>query len=157
MQKNISKESRRELTDAIRERYRKSSKSEKVRILDEFISLTGYHRKHAIRVLGSNGEQPETEQSPVGKRVYDEAVKEVLIVLWEASDRICSKRLKAVMPIFIETMERKGHLDLDPEVRNHLLQMSASTIDRLLKPIREQAKGKRRKRNAPKKASKEIR
>ncbi|MFH1149577.1 MAG: hypothetical protein V1748_03795 [Actinomycetota bacterium] len=45
MQKNISKESRRELTDAIWERYQKSSKTEKARILDEFISLTGYYRK----------------------------------------------------------------------------------------------------------------
>lgn len=86
----------------------------------------------------------------------DEAVKEALIVLWEASDRICGKRLKAVMPVFIETMERNGHLDLDEEVKRLLLQMSASTIDRMLRQIREQAKGKRRKRNAPKKASKQI-
>jgi hypothetical protein len=155
MKKDISKQSKQELTDAIRQRYLDASKLEKARILDEFISLTGYHRKHAIRVLGSNREHPAKER-PVGNRIYDEAVKEALIVLWEASDRICGKRLKAVLPIFIETMERKGHLDLDPEVRSRLFQMSASTIDRLLKQIREQAKGRRRKRNAPKKASKQI-
>ena len=28
------------------------------------------------------------------RRVYDDAVREALIVLWEASDRICGKRLK---------------------------------------------------------------
>jgi hypothetical protein len=156
MKKEISKQSRLELTDAIRQRYAGASKQEKVRILDEFVSLTGYHRKHAIRVLGSIGERSARERPPVGNRIYDEATKEALIVLWEASDRICGKRLKAVLPIFIETMERNGHLDLDPEVRSRLLQMSASTIDRLLKQIREQAKGRRRKRNAPKKASKQI-
>ena len=106
-------------------------------------------------MLGSNREHP-AKVRPVGKRIYDEAGKEVLIVLWEASDRICGKRLKAILPVLIEAMERNGHLDLDPEVRSRLLQMSASTIDRLLVQIREQAKGKRRKRNAPKKASKQI-
>ncbi len=155
MKKEISRESRQELTYAIRQRYLGASKSEKARILDEFVQLTGYHRKHAIRVLTTSSQHPVTDR-PGGRRIYDEAVKEALVVLWEASDRICGKRLQAVMPIFIETIKRKGHLDLDPEVRSRLLQMSASTIDRLLKPVREQAKGKRRKRNAPKKASKEI-
>jgi hypothetical protein len=55
MKKEISKQSRLELTDAIRQRYAGASKQEKARILDEFVSLTGYHRKHAIRVLGSIG------------------------------------------------------------------------------------------------------
>ena len=155
MKKEISKESRQELTEAIRQRYAIASKQEKATILDEFVSLTGYHRKHAIRLLGSNG-QCTTVERPVGKRIYGEAVKEALIVLWEASDRICGKRLKAVLPVFIETMERNCHLDLDPEVKRRLLQMSASTIDRLLAEVRQQAKGRRKKRNAPKKASKQI-
>jgi hypothetical protein len=155
VKKEISRQSRQELTDAIRERYRKASKQEKARILDEFVSLTGYHRKHAIRVLGSNGKHSTVER-PVGKRIYDEAVKEALIVLWEASDRICGKRLKAVLPVFVNAMECNGHLDLDPGVRSRLLEMSASTIDRLLAQVREQAKGRRKKRNAPKKASKQI-
>jgi len=68
--KEISRQSRQELTDAIRERYGKASRQEKARILDEFVSLTGYHRKHAIRVLGSNG-RPAPMERPVGKRVYD--------------------------------------------------------------------------------------
>ena len=36
-----------------------------------------------------------------GRRIYDEAVREALIVVWEASDRICGKRLKAVLPSLI--------------------------------------------------------
>jgi hypothetical protein len=27
--------------------------SERTKILDEFVAITGYHRKHAIRVLGA--------------------------------------------------------------------------------------------------------
>jgi|LSQX01.2.fsa_nt_gb hypothetical protein len=119
------------------------------------MSLTGYHRKHAIRILSSNS-RVIVQGHRVGRRIYDEAVKEALIVIWESSDRICGKRLKVVLPILVEAIERNGHLDIDPEVRSRLLNMSASTIDRLLAPIRKQAKGRRRKKNAPKKASKQI-
>jgi hypothetical protein len=52
--------------------------------------------------------------------------------LWEASDRICGKRLKPLLPILISSMEQHGHLKLDDQVRTLLLQMSAATIDRAL-------------------------
>ena len=38
-------------------------------------------------------------------------------MLWEASDRICGKRLRPLVPILVEAMERHGHLQLAPEVR----------------------------------------
>jgi hypothetical protein len=69
-------------------------------------------------------------------------------VLWEASDRICGKRLKPLVPILLEAMERHGHLDLAPEIRTRLLAMSAATIDRALGEVRESAGGKKRRRSA---------
>jgi hypothetical protein len=66
------------------------------------------------------------------RRIYDDAVREALIVVWEASDRICGKRLRPLVPIMLEAMERHGHLQLAPEVRTGLLAMSAATIDRAL-------------------------
>lgn len=53
MKREISKQSKQELIAAIRGRYSKAAKWEKATILDEFVAMTGYHRKHAIRVLGS--------------------------------------------------------------------------------------------------------
>ena len=70
-------------------------------------------------------------------------------MIWEAADRICGKRLKAAMPHLVESvksMERHGHLALDPEVRDRLLAASAATLDRLLKPIRPTAGSRRRRR-----------
>jgi hypothetical protein len=49
MARKISAETRKELLKAIRERYRAGTKDEKLRILDEFVAVAGYHRKHAIR------------------------------------------------------------------------------------------------------------
>ena len=51
------------------------------------------------------------------RRLYNEAVREALVVLWEASDRVCGKRLRALAPILVEAMERHGHPRLAPEVR----------------------------------------
>ena len=47
---------RKELIGAVGERYRRASRNERTSILDEFVALTEYHRKHAIRVLGQASE-----------------------------------------------------------------------------------------------------
>ena len=60
-------------------------------------------------------------------------------VVWEASDSICGYRLKAALPSMVESLERQGHFDLDPDMRQRVFAASAATIDRLLKAIREQA------------------
>lgn len=113
---------RKELTAAVGQRYREESKDERTKILDEFVQLTKYHRKHAIRVLTS----PPTglRQTPTRNRLYDEAVRQALIVLWEAADRLCGKRLKALIPMLVDAMERHGHLSLDPAVKDKLLSVS---------------------------------
>ena len=46
----------------------------------------------------------------------------------------------------MESMERHGHLDLDPEVRKRLLSTSAATLDLLLKPIRTTVASRRKRR-----------
>jgi hypothetical protein len=139
----ISPKARVELVHAVAERYQKSSRVEKTRILDEFVRLTGYHRKHAVRVL--RGRAPAKKPSAGSRpRLYDEAVRQALVVLWEASDRICGKRLRALLPILIDSLERHGHLQLEAVVREKLHRVSASTIDRLLAPARSTIARKRR-------------
>ena len=143
MARQISMNTRAELIRQLRERYAMSSRVEKRQILDEFCSVSGYHRKHAIRVLSARTEEAAPRR--VVRRVYDEAVRQALIVLWEAADRICSKRLQASLPSLLEAMERHGHLALVPDIRERLLVVSPATIDRLLAPVRLEA-GTRRRR-----------
>jgi hypothetical protein len=134
------------LTTAISQRYRTADRTNKKLILDEFTKVTGYHRKHAIRVLTA---EPVTPQArPGARRIYQEAEKEALIVLWEAADRICGKRLKALLPELLEAMERHSHLQLEQGIRAQLLAMSAATIDRQLCGVRKQAYGGRKKKVA---------
>jgi hypothetical protein len=93
MSKKISRSAKKELLQALRERYRISSKNEKSRILDEFKTLMSFHRKHAIRLLNKQSADSQAKND-YGRRIYDEAVREALVVIWEAGDRICGKRLK---------------------------------------------------------------
>lgn len=138
----ISAAVRQELVQAVSGRYRTGSADEKGRILDEFVALTGYHRKHAIRVLNGFSETPVFGRR--GRlRLYDEAVRQALIVFGEASDRVCGKRLKPLLPVLLPALERHGHISLDPALREHLLAVSASTIDRMLSGARASAGGRR--------------
>ncbi len=46
---------RAELLEAVSTRYGGATRLERSRILDEFAAVTGYHRKHAIRLLSGWG------------------------------------------------------------------------------------------------------
>ncbi len=117
---------RTELVAAVSERYRSADKRGKGRVLDEFAAVTGLHRKHAMRLLRvkcpakAEGSRPE-------RRVYDEAVRTALVMLWEAADRLCGKRLRPLIPILLEAMEHHGHLDVAPEVKAKLTDSPATT------------------------------
>jgi hypothetical protein len=75
--------------------------------------MTGYYRKHALRVLhGPFVPRPARPRKPI----YGDAGCEALGLLWEAADRICGKRLKALLPVLIKSTECQGHLRLDPVV-----------------------------------------
>jgi hypothetical protein len=135
---------RKELVEALRLRYRTAEFSDRIKILDEFVALTCYHRKHAIRVL--RGEFSSATEVRQRNRVYDEAVAQALTVLWEAADRVCGKRLKPLIPMLVDAMERHGHLDLDPVIKTKILQVSAATIDRVLAAARAHIDGQRKRR-----------
>jgi hypothetical protein len=122
-----------EYADIMRKRYLKANKREKSQILNEFVKVTGYHRKSAIRVL------IKVSPSTAGRRGHPAAygsVLQPLKVIWEASDRLCSKRLHPFMTEMIQVLKRKRELHLDTDQEAHLVKISPSTIDRMLGPCR---------------------
>jgi hypothetical protein len=139
---------RMELAEAIRGRYTAAPNKDKRRILGEFVAATGYHEKSAIRVLNTPPE-PKRRQTRQRPSLYDDAARGALIVLWEASDRVCGKRLRALLPILLPALERNGHLKLEVEIRCKILSMSAATIDRLLQVPRRTTLTKKKPRIMP--------
>ena len=77
MASKVSVETRQDLLRAIRERYQAGTKDDKVQILDEFIAVTGYHRKHVIRLFKAGPVTCGASRRP-RLPLYDEAIREVV-------------------------------------------------------------------------------
>ena len=135
---------RRAVVEATAGRYRRSSKKEKGRILDEFVELTGYERSYARTLLRTSGKKVYRgarvyvggagREAGAGarKREYDEKVFEVLRQVWKIMDYICGKRLRGVLTEVVERLKQCGEIVCDEETRGKLGRISAATIDRHL-------------------------
>ena len=134
-----------EITAAVAERYRQAGRAERASILDELCAVTGWHRKHAVRALAAQVTAPR-EKPGQRKPTYGAGIKDALVALWEASDRICGKRLKVMIPTLLPSLERHGRLTLDPFDRALVLSVSAATIDRQLVETKIAAAGGKRRR-----------
>ena len=147
----MSTTARDELVGALARRYAVGTRAEKTRILDEFQAVTGFHRKHAMRVLRSCATRRRVA-GKAGRRIYD-----------GRGPRRAGDSLGGVGPDLRQapegadtdtgggdgTARPSGHLRLGPEIRAGLLAMSAATIDRSLRKVRERAGGRSRRRAAP--------
>jgi len=134
-------------------RYRKANKKDKQTILDEFTRTTGYHRKYAIRMLANWGKekfrrvdgrairfivgQPAKGKKRLGRRLYDERVREAVRTLWQLFDYMCGKRLAVIIRLNIAMLHREAELGIDEAVRQKLLTISPATIDRILSAERK--------------------
>ena len=137
----MSLKSKRELLEVVRPRYLKASKVEKQKMLDEFTSATGYHRKHAIRVL-KNQVQVQNHlkgKTKTYKTIYRGEVVQALGQIWEIYGRICSKRLQPILPEAIKVLERCQEIDLSKDTQELLLKISSASIDRCFRSVRIQS------------------
>ncbi len=133
----MSPRSKREYLAAIVKRYRAASRGVKTIILSEFCAACGYHRKHALRLLRTFRRFTQKTPSKRGRRpVYDaQAILVPLKRIWIAANLPCSTRLKAIIPEWLRGY-RKTYGSLSQETAAALLRISASSIDRILKPVR---------------------
>lgn len=120
----------------IKDRYSDATREGKKAILSEFCHTWGIGRKYAIRLLGG-------KTLPTGKRAgrpskYDGRLVQHLTVLWDSMERICPKRMKAALPIWLPFYRAP---EFDPKLKAACLAMSASTITRFLKRGRKTLKG----------------
>jgi len=158
---------RKAVTSEVQNRYVKATKKIKTMILDWFCTTTGYNRVYAARILRLKvgkvigyarmggkkikyviGRKKKTKRKRDKIYTYDVFLK--LKKIWAIFDFICSKRLAPFMGEAVEKLEACGEIDLTEKVREKLLNISASTIDRLLKPEKDKFRlGKGRKGTKP--------
>jgi len=132
----MGKNERKSYLLAIKKRYKKACKGDKKLILNEFCEVCGFNRKYAIRLLNTKKQIIKKRLKPGPKVVYYEPeLLNALKTIWLVTDQMCSKRLVAALPLWLPFYE-KNHTKLSEQSIKKLNEISASTIDRLLKPTR---------------------
>lgn len=152
---------RQALGAVIGRRYQVASRKEKKQMLDEFCQTTGYNRCYARFVLRLQGQRVRIDDSRVLEgdvrqsqtrhkpKIYDAKVAKALVKIWVLLDYLCGKRLVAILPEIVERLEQFNELRLESETRTKLLQLSAATADRILKPERSKYELRGRSRTRP--------
>jgi hypothetical protein len=138
----MSLKSKRELFEVLRPRYLKANKVEKQKMLDEFTSATGYHRKHAIRMF-KNQRQVQNHlkgKTKTYKPIYEGEVIRALEQIWEVYGRICSKRLQPFLAEGVKVLERCQEIEVSRDTKELLLKISSASIDRCLRPVRTKSR-----------------
>jgi transposase InsO family protein len=137
-------------------RYRKANKSEKTKILDEYLKLLGKgNRKYAIYTLNREGKKQlrivkgkyvnveissTVRRKRVYQRNYDDEVAQVLIKLWKFFRYLCGERLVPLLRANLDAISRKRRFHMSAEVKQKLARISRSTVERLLTEERKKYK-----------------
>lgn len=119
--------------DNMIKRYKSANRRQKGELLEELCAASGYHKKHAIRLLNKRKKRRPRPKETRGRpeKYPDTIYLEPLKNIWLSTDQLCGKRLKMALPLWLPYYSEE-YGDLEPAVYQGLLGMSASTIDRLL-------------------------
>jgi len=131
-QEMMSKMSKQEYLNELRPKYKKAGRKQKSQLLSDFCDFSGYHRKHALRLLNSPPRASKKSSSCRRSRTYDQITINALLVIWSASNKICAERLQPYIPEMMEKLVECRELEILPETKNKLLRISASTVKRIV-------------------------
>lgn len=136
----MSKSSRLELLQKAKKRYLKSSKQEKIKILDELVNNTKMNRKYINRLLSAKVSIFDPEKKTINKKRKCKYTKQEILSLskiWEILDYPCGQRLQPVLEETMKVLIVFKELIISKETIIKLKKIGASTIDKRLKPYRE--------------------
>ncbi len=123
---------RRAVTNKLAMEYRRGSRVQKAAILDQLVSLTGWHRDHARARLRTAGEVRIVRPRAPRRPVYSSRVISALELCWRVARAPAGKRLAPMLAVLVPMLRRDGELDLTDAEAELLIEMSAATIDRRL-------------------------
>src|SRR5450432_2309800 len=127
-------QAKKQYLNEVREEYRNAEGVSRSKLLDEAQKRTGLNRKYLIRTLNQEPQPKGTgKKRRKRKAEYGAAVVSSLIQVWEIFEQPCGQRLVAVLGREVDRLRASSDLRCTDEVAEKLKQMSASTVDRLLR------------------------
>ena len=136
-------------------RYALAGRIEKGIMLDEYCANAAVGRKHAIAclkrlvrvarqpIVAASAEQTHPPQAlgaaRLGRPAYYAADGDLVVALhaiWQAAKRPCSKRLVALLPLWLAHYETHTGRLLSRNTKRAIKTISAASVDRLLAPTR---------------------
>ena len=144
MEDGISMAAKRQVTLRFRDEYMRASKKQKGVILDRMCESLGIGRSTARRLLAQAGRRTHNAAVPAERpRRYSDRSRELLREVWVMMDMPCGKYLKTMLPQWLPMLRACGELDAyDGSTFDELMTMSAATVDRYLRPVRDAARPK---------------
>lgn len=130
-------EARKQYMDTLRERYFKSNKKEKGKILDEYCRNTKQERKHAIKKFNYKVKLKKKEDKKKRACFYNGNVIAVLVEIWKIFDYPCGQRLEEILNIEVENLRAWKEIVCSDEIAEKLKRMKSATIDRRLNHEKE--------------------
>ena len=126
--------------ETVYRRYRNASKESKARILDELCQVCGYNRKYAIWKLNRlrDKEKAKAPSPRRRSRKYGHEVFSIVEGVWKRAGYPWSVRLKEILRLWLPWIKKR--YQVTAEVEEKLLEISASTMDRHLKPLKNKLK-----------------
>lgn len=142
MEGKIPMAARRHVTNKFRTAYRRASKTDRGRILDQVMETTGMGRSSARRMLTGPALSNPVEQVDkrrLRSRGYSDQSRLLLEHVWALMGCPCGKYFVAMLPIWLPLLTAAGDLE-KPFAANETIAeletMSPATIDRYLAPAR---------------------
>jgi hypothetical protein len=133
---------RRQVTNKLRGQYRKASKGDKGRILDQVMGTTGVGRSTARRLLSGPAPDPvnQVDGRAMRPRAFSDDARALLEHVWALMGMPCGKYLVVMLALWLPLLASAGDLDCafaTESAITELKTMSAATVDRYLKPARD--------------------
>lgn len=126
---------RREYLKQLKQRYLKTSKKHKGALLDEAVETTGLHRNYLIEQLSPwvDLDGKDCRSRKPRQPLYDNEVVYYLKKIWDILDCPCGQRMVGSVKDTLDALERHGEFIISNTMREKLLDVSASTVDRRLR------------------------
>jgi hypothetical protein len=143
MEGKINMAARRQVTNKLRDAYRRASKVERGLILDRVVDTTGVGRSTARRLLSGPklvDPKDQIDKRSVKARAYGDDARLLLEHVWALMGMPCGKYLVVMRDLWLPLLDGAGDLDkpfATDAARVELAGMSAATIDRYLRPARD--------------------